>query len=89
MTHTAQTLTDQPLRFGRTPSLLAAVTDEGKSGGLSPLVRPVAIGANGELKCEKAATRACPWLSAIRTHLKPGRFEKCRRKSPATSRSKP
>ena len=26
MTHTAQTLTDQPLRFGRTPTLLAAVT---------------------------------------------------------------
>ena len=26
MTHTAQTLTDHPLRFGRTPTLLAAVT---------------------------------------------------------------
>jgi hypothetical protein len=26
MTHTAQTLNDQPLRFGRTPTLLAAVT---------------------------------------------------------------
>jgi hypothetical protein len=32
--------------------LLAAVTDEGKSGGLSPLVRPVAVGQNGQLKCE-------------------------------------
>jgi hypothetical protein len=33
--------------------LLAAVTDEGKTGGLSPLVRPLAIGASGELKCER------------------------------------
>ena len=34
--------------------LLAAVTDEGKSGGLTPLTKPVAIGASGEIKCEQA-----------------------------------
>jgi hypothetical protein len=33
--------------------LLAAVTDEGKSGGLSPLVQPVAIGSQGEIKPEQ------------------------------------
>jgi hypothetical protein len=33
--------------------LLAAVTDEGKSGGLSPLVKPLAIGERGEIKPER------------------------------------
>lgn len=33
--------------------LMAAVTDEGKSGGLSPLVTPVAVGSQGEIQPER------------------------------------
>jgi hypothetical protein len=33
--------------------LLAAVTDEGASGGLTPLIKPIAVGASGEIKCEQ------------------------------------
>jgi hypothetical protein len=33
--------------------LLAAVTDEGKSGGLSPLVKPLALGNRGEIQPER------------------------------------
>jgi hypothetical protein len=33
--------------------LLAAVTDEGQSGGLTPLVSPIALGPIGEIQCER------------------------------------
>jgi len=33
--------------------LLAAVTDEGKSGGLSPLVKPIVVGERGEITPEQ------------------------------------